>query len=316
MRHMKSTSLAALVAALLATSGCGTMESGHAARPSVGQVTHAIQRETRQYREWDGTLDGYITAEIRPQVEGFLIAQHYRDGDFVEKGDLLFEIYPGPIEGTPGDAAPSLGGAGLSGTGLALGDARTKVVAPFDGIASGARTGIGRPVDGNTVLATVATVDWIRVYFHASRQEYSGWAKRRDPAERYSLDQATTRAQFDLVLDDGSLYGQRGHLLQAGRQPDLATGLVALTAVFPNPGHILRPGQRARLRGAVDVSERTLLVPQQAVFDVNGLPHVAVVGPDSTIAIRTVQAGERVGDLRLIEDGLRPEERIVVAGMR
>jgi len=311
MSHTNSTIFAALVAALLATSGCGTVVPAHDAPHAVVEVTHAIQRETVQYREWDGTLDGYISVEIRPRFEGLLVRQLFSKGAFVKKGDVLFEIDQGPIEGAPYDTAP-----GQADLGLASEDARSRIVSPIDGIASGARAKVGDLVGGHTVLTTVATVDWIKVFFYASRQEYSSWTRRRDPAERYASNQPGSEAVFELFLENGALYEHRGRLLRAGRKPDRGTGTVALTAVFPNPRHLLRPGQSGRLRGVVDVSERTLLVPSQAVFDLQGLLHVAVVEPDNTVAFRAVQTGERVGTLRLIEEGLRPGDRVVVEGLR
>ena len=97
---------------------------------------------------------------------------------------------------------------------------------------------------------------------------------------------------------------------------ELVTGTITVAAVFPNPDHLLRPGQYGRVRAAVDVSRRALLVPQGAVFERQGLSRVAVVGPDSRVEIRAVRTGDRVGVLWVIEDGLAPGERVIVKGLQ
>jgi membrane fusion protein (multidrug efflux system) len=287
-----------LVAALLTTSACGTVETAQGMpRPNL-QAAPVIQRETRLYREWAATLDGYFTVEIRPQVEGQLVRRLYRGGSLVEAGEVLFEI-------GPGEAPAALDRAVAAGW--------TKVVSPIAGIAGSARARAGDLVDARTILTTVSTVDWIKVFFYASRQEYLGWTKRRDPSDRRPSTHPGDKALFELILADGTPYTYRGHLLPAGRDA-ATTGTIALTAVFPNPDHQLRPGQRGSLRAAVDVSDRRLLVPEGAVFEQDGLPRVAVIRPDSTVEVRAVQAGERVGALRVIEEGLIPGDRVVVGG--
>jgi multidrug efflux pump subunit AcrA (membrane-fusion protein) len=293
-------SLVLPVLASLLASACGTVETAREIAPAGLQTAPVIQRETRVYREWVGTLDGYFTAEIRPQVEGRLLGRIYREGSFVKRGDVLFEIGPPEVP-------PDLG--------RAIGAARTKVVAPIDGIAGVSRVRDGDRVDARSILTTVSTVEWIKVFFYADRREYRGWTKRRDHAGRHPAAHPHDRALFEMILPNGTLYAHRGHLLPAGRGADATDGTIALTAVFPNPSRLLRPGRIARLRAAVDVSERTLLVPERAVFRQQGRPHVAVVGPDSTVGLRAVQAGERVGALRLIERGLGPGDRVIVDGL-
>jgi len=62
------------------------------------EVASVIQKDVPIYGDWVGTLDGYVNAQIQPQVTGYLIKQHYREGSFVHKGDVLFEIDPRPFQ--------------------------------------------------------------------------------------------------------------------------------------------------------------------------------------------------------------------------
>ena len=97
---------------------------------------------------------------------------------------------------------------------------------------------------------------------------------------------------------------------------DVKTGTIRLAALFPNPGDILRPGQFARVRALRETRQNALLVPQRSVTELQGGFQVAVVGPDNKVTIRNVKAGERVGSQWVIDEGLKPGERVVVEGVQ
>jgi RND family efflux transporter MFP subunit len=82
---------------LLLGSGCGRKEAAATHAPQV-LVARVVQRDVRIYSEWVATLDGYINAQIQPQVTGYLIKQDYREGSVVHIGDVLFEIDPRPFQ--------------------------------------------------------------------------------------------------------------------------------------------------------------------------------------------------------------------------
>lgn len=91
----------ALCAALL-LAGCGKTEATSTAPSSppaleVGVVT-VVQKDVAIYGDWVATLDGYVNANIEPQVSGYLIRQNYREGSLVHKDDVLFEIDPRPFQ--------------------------------------------------------------------------------------------------------------------------------------------------------------------------------------------------------------------------
>jgi membrane fusion protein (multidrug efflux system) len=92
------------------------------------------------------------------------------------------------------------------------------------------------------------------------------------------------------------------------------TGTIAAIGLFPNPGNVLRPGQYAKVRAVVKVRKGAILVPQRAVNEMQGAYQVAVIGADDKAQVRTVRAVERIGSLWVIEEGLRPGERVVVEG--
>jgi membrane fusion protein (multidrug efflux system) len=120
--------------------------------------------------------------------------------------------------------------------------------------------------------------------------------------------------QLDLILSDGSTYPQKGTFLFADRQVDPKTGAIRLAGVFPNPGNILRPGQFGRIRAVTSTRDNALLVPQRAVSELQGSYQVAVVGDDNKVTIRPVKVGEKVDEMWIINEGLKPGERVVVEG--
>jgi membrane fusion protein (multidrug efflux system) len=121
-------------------------------------------------------------------------------------------------------------------------------------------------------------------------------------------------AALTLVLADGSVYPRSGVFLAADREIDAKTGTIRISAAFPNPGRMLRPGQYGRVHAETRVREDALLVPQRAVTELQGSFQVRVVGPDNIVSTNTVKVGDRVGSRWIVEQGLQPGARVVVEG--
>ena len=119
-----------------------------------------------------------------------------------------------------------------------------------------------------------------------------------------------------MILADGTGHPHRGRFYFADREVNLRTGAIRIAGLFKNPDNTLRPGQYARVRFSVRSAEGALLIPQRAVSELQGGYQVAVVGGDNKVDIRPVKTGERVGPLWIIEDGLKPGERVVVEGVQ
>lgn len=102
----------------------------------------------------------------------------------------------------------------------------------------------------------------------------------------------------------------------ADRQVDTGTGALKLAALFPNPGNVLRPGQYGRVRATLGVRKGVTVVPQRAVSELQGSWQVNVVGDDNKVVVRPVRLGERLRSTWVIEDGVRPGERVVVEGLQ
>jgi RND family efflux transporter MFP subunit len=186
----------------------------------------------------------------------------------------------------------------------------TKLYSPIDGIAGNAEIQIGNlvsPSSPNPVTA-VSTVDPIKVTFAVSEQEYLRLSKQYKPTD--------PTPPLELILADGTVYPHPGKYAFAGRQVNQSTGAIEATGFFPNPGNILRPGQYGKVRVAVETLPGALLVPQQAVSELQGSYQVAAVDSNDTVSIKPIQVGDQIGSLWVVRDGLNPGEHVIVDGIQ
>jgi RND family efflux transporter MFP subunit len=191
----------------------------------------------------------------------------------------------------------------------------TRVVSPIEGIPGRAQLQVGSLVSPSSgVMTTVSTLDPIKVYFTASEQEYLDLTRRFPTAEQRQ-EHLRTR-ELELILADGSLYLQKGKFDFADRQVDVRTGAIQLAGLFPNRGNSLRPGQYGRVRTAIGIEKGALLIPQQAVIDLQGTHLIAAVDSADTVDIHPVILGETIGHDWIVTEGLKPGQRIVAEGLQ
>jgi len=190
----------------------------------------------------------------------------------------------------------------------------TKVYSPIDGIAAIADAQVGDLVGNTTLLTTVSQLNPIKVSFPISEKEYLHFAGRINSRENSTPKD--TDVPFELILDNGKTYPHRGQFYAAGRQVDVQTGTIQIQAIFPNTEDILRPGMYAKVRANTGVRNDAVLVPQSAVFQIQGQYEIATVGDDNKVTLRSVKAGKKVGDLWLIESGATAGETVVTEGVQ
>jgi RND family efflux transporter MFP subunit len=338
------------------------------------EVVQVEQKDVPIFGEWIGTLDGFSNADVRAQVTGYLLRQGYREGAFVKKGQLLFEIDPRPFqaaldqaEGQLAQAKAALANAHavqgrteldvnryvplakeqaasqqdldnavqnnmaakatvatalaqIKSAEAAVETAKinvdfTRLIAPIDGIAGQAQLQVGALANPSSgPVASVSTVDPIKVYFTVSESEYLDW-NRRFPTEN-TREAARKSLRLELILADGTTYTHEGTVYFADRQVNQSTGAIRIAGLFPNPGNILRPGGYGKVRAAIRVQQDALLVPQRAVSELQGGYQVAAVDNENKVSIRTVKVGDRVGTQWIITDGLKRGERVVAEGVQ
>jgi membrane fusion protein (multidrug efflux system) len=383
--------------------GCTNGNSAPAAAPPLEvKVATVEQKDVPVYREWIGTLDGLVNADIKAEVSGYLVQQAYTEGSYVQKGRLLFQIDPRPFQATLDQARGQLAqtqaqleqaraqlsqaeaqvavaeanqhrvqldvdrytplaqqqaitqqdldnatqnnmaakaqlqaaraqvetaNAQITAASAAVESAKaavataeinlgfTHITSPIDGIPGIAQQQVGALVSPTSpTLTTVSTVDPIKVYFTASEQEYLDFTHRYPTADQRQAH--THQLDLSLILADGTVYPHRGTFDFADRQVDVRTGAIRLAGLFPNPGQSLRPGQYGRVRTAIETQHGALLVPQQAVSELQGSHQVAVVGSDNKVSIQPVTLGDTFGAQWLVRDGVKPGQRVIAEGLQ
>ena len=354
------TRLVLLLAILsLALYGCGGVKaSAPPAKPPEVEVADVVQKDVPMVSEWTATLDGFVNAQIQPRVAGYLIKQNYKEGSFVHKGDVLFEIDPRPFvalldqaKGQLAQAEAALGKAQQDvkrdkplaearaiaqsqfdndvqaelGAKAAVETAKaameqaqlnvgfTKVTSLINGIAGIAQTQIGNLVSNTTVLTSVSQVNPIKAYFSISEQQYM---LTQSAGKNGVAKNSWKGVKLKLALSDGSNYPHEGSFLLADRQVDANTGTIRVVGSFPNPNNLLRPGQFGRVIAEMGTQKSALLVPQRAVTELQGSFQLAVVGSDNKVSIRPVKVGPTIGKMLIIQDGVKPQERVVVEGLQ
>jgi len=189
----------------------------------------------------------------------------------------------------------------------------TKITSPIDGIAGMAQAQIGDlvgPASGE--LTAVSTVDPIKVYFTFTEASYMDYMNNySDETKRAEHERDL---ELELILANGTVYPHKGKFYFADRQVDVRTGALRVAGLIPNPGRVLRPGQFARVRARTQIRTGALAVPQRAVMELQGNYQVAVVNTTNKVGMRSVKVGDRIGNMWIVEEGLKPGEQVIVEG--
>jgi len=324
--------------------------------------------------DWVGTLDGFVNAQIQPQVSGYLVQQRYREGSPVAKDQILFQIDPRPFlaaldraeaqvkqakgqlaqakaqqglaqinltRDTPlaqaraiaqsqldnetqqaeqADAAVATAEAAESAAEAALTTAKlnlgfTEVRSLVSGVAGQASMQVGNLVSPQSVLTSVSQLDPIKVYFSISDAEYLALIDRVHTA-RGNLLSGHSDLPLTLTLANGTPWPHKGRIVFVDRQMNQQTGAIRIAASFPNPDHVLRPGQFGRVTAETEIRQSAILVPQLAVQELQGTKQVYVAGPDNKAHIANVTLGPQVGNDWIITSGVRADQRVVTSNMQ
>ena len=345
-----------LLGALLATGGCKETSKPAPPPPPEVIVQTLAGQTTPLMVDLVAEVKAYREVDIYPRISGQLIRQSFKPGQKVKEGELLFSIDPRAYDEAIIDAQAKLAEAESVLARARQDVARYKPLLPDNAIprqtydqavayeqqntavAQARRAGLEKarldrsyadvrsPISGQiglqkievgalatagqTVLATVSTLDPVVAYFSIPEVDYISFAKRFQAQKRES------KAPIDLILADGSTYAQSGQLDFTDRALNPATGTLTLRAVFPNPDGLLRPCMNTRVRIVHEVAQNALLVPQKAVTELLGKQFASVVLAGDKIEQRPIRTGARIGELWLVEEGLKAGERIVVEGLQ
>jgi membrane fusion protein (multidrug efflux system) len=188
----------------------------------------------------------------------------------------------------------------------------TNIHAPIAGRIGVAQVKVGALVQqGTTLLDTIYSIDPIYVNFSVTEQTYLRYAEMAAKA-----DHAPPPPPVQLLLPDNRTYEYEGKIDMSTPSVSSSTGTLGVRAVFPNPQGILRAGLFVRVRVMVREERNAVMVPVQAVAEVQGQQHVLIAGADNKVELRPIKAGATAGNMRVIASGVRPGERVIVEGLQ
>jgi RND family efflux transporter MFP subunit len=190
----------------------------------------------------------------------------------------------------------------------------TRVVAPFDGIVAARQVSIGELVGGSgtQVLATIVQLDPIYVNFTASERDVLHVRDMLYQSGRRAVDLIGTEVEVGLQTDVG--YPHKGKLDYIAPTVNQATGTLAARAELPNSARLMLPGFFVRVRVPLQETP-ALLVPAVALGSDQGGRYVLIVNGENTVEQRKVEVGPTVGDMTVVESGLKPDDRVITAGL-
>ena len=344
------------LAAALALSACGGgAESGppQQGAPPVTVATPLVQRLS-DWDEFVGRFEAVQNVEVRPRSSGYLQGVHFRDGEYVSRGQLLFTI-----DARPAEAALAQARAQLAQAQATLANARTEL-ARSQALAA-QRAASQEEVESRqaAVRSGQAQVAAAQANVRA-RQLDTGFTRvtapiggriserRVDVGNSVTADQTvlTTIVSVDplhfvfqgsealllkyqregsgvrpgtpvrVKLSDESDFAHAGTLDFIDNAIDAGAGTIRARAIMPNPGGFLKPGMFGTLRLEASQPYDAILVPDTAVVADAARQVVYVVGKDGTVAAKPVQTGALRGNLRVIQSGLTREDRVIIDGIQ
>jgi multidrug efflux system membrane fusion protein len=345
----KTLSLTCLAA--LASVGCGKQDPPAFGRPPAPvTVTGAVAQDVPLYLDEVGRTVAREVVSVQPEVSGRVTGIHFTDGADLKKGDELFTIDPRPFQAQLNAAQANLaqakaaldfakiqfarvqdlvdskaiamqdydtrknavdvGEAQVRQNEAAVESARlnleyTSILSPIDGRAGRRLVDIGNVVTANsTTLLTIERLDPIYADFTVTESDFS-------EVQRHM---AGGTLKVEVRLPDELEKPLTGQLTFLDNTVQPSSGTVMLRATVPNGSRRLWPGRFVDVRLVLAVLREAVLVPAAAPQDSAKGPFVYVVKEDSTAEPRPVKVGQRQGDLVVIEQGLKPGERVITNG--
>ncbi|TXH17302.1 MAG: efflux RND transporter periplasmic adaptor subunit [Gammaproteobacteria bacterium] len=325
-------------AAALALSGCGKTEAPPQMPAPQVSVATPLQQKVVDWDDFTGRFEAPERVEVRARASGFLQAAHFREGQYVKKGQLLFTLDPRPAEAQLAAAraqarqaeadlarAESLlkiqaisreeYDAKRAANDIAQASVRaraldlefTRVTAPTSGVVSDRRVDPGNVISGGgagaEVLTTIVSTSPIHFVFDASEAQLLRNQRESGKGGRVQIrlqDEADYRWTGNIDFTDNSL--------------DAASGAVRMRAVVANPNGFLKPGMFGKAKVEGGQAYDALLVPEDAIFADGARKAVNVVNADGSVTLKPVQLGPVSQGLRVIRSGVRPDEKVIVNG--
>jgi RND family efflux transporter MFP subunit len=310
-------------------------QKGPAALPTV-TASMPVRREIVEWDEYTGRFDSVETVEIRARVSGYLNEVHFKDGQTVKQGDLLFvlDVTRGrPLlerrvisektfddrENLVRDAQAAVKVAEAKVKTAELDLSFTRITSPLSGRISRNMASVGNWISAGgtasaTLLTTIVSQDPIHIYFDVSENNYIKYKRLAERGE--DAGAADVGATVEIALPDERGYPHKGTLDFLDNRLDQGTGTLRARAVVNNKSGLFSPGLFARVRVTGSAKYTALLLPEEAIGTDQTNKYVYVVGDDGMVARRNVQLGPTIEGLRVVREGIAGNEWLITKGMQ
>jgi membrane fusion protein (multidrug efflux system) len=347
----------ALLLLSIAAVSCKPNHPGQADFVPEIKFVEAVNRTLPVYSEFNGQTFGLSDIDVVSRVEGWVTGIHFKEGDFVKQGQLLYTIDDSQLRNQEEAAASDLAQqevlmaraktdlerieplAEINAVSRRELDAAranylaqqksveasrafyrnaqlltsyTRITAPISGVIGISNVLVGdmvsRSLDAKP-LNTISSTGEIRIRFNISETDFLAFQRALQKGKDLRL------SELSVYLSDGTLFPEKAKIDFTDRTLDTRTGSLLVQAVVPNNADIkLRPGQYVTVRAVSDELKDAVLIPQQAVMQLQTVYQVFVVGKDDTLRTRPVTPGVRIGSNWVITAGLEPGERVAMIG--
>lgn len=300
-------------------------------------VTTPIKKDTVVMNEYVCQIRAIQHIELRALEKGYLQNTYVDEGQFVKKGQLMFQIMPMIYQAELQKAEAEVKFAEIeylntksladnnivSQNELALGKARldkakaevalaqahlgfTRITAPFDGIMDRFQVRLGSLLDEGELLTTLSDNSKMWVYFNVPEAEYLDYmTKAKSDSDKKVL----------LQMANNKMYEHEGFVETIEADFNNETGNIAFRAIFPNPQSILRHGETGNIFMPA-VLHDALIIPQKATFEILDKKYVYVVDDNGVVKSRQITVGTELPHLYAVQTGLSETDKILVEGLR
>jgi len=299
-------------------------------------VTSALKKDTSIVKNYVCQIRSIRHIELRAQERGYLEKSFVDEGQFVKKGQLLFQIMPklygaelekaqaevdfAEIEYqntkkladsnvvAPNELAMAKAKLNKAKAELSLNQVHlqfTEIRAPFDGIIDHLIARPGSLLSEGDLLTTLSDNSNMWVYFNVPETEYLD----------YKTKATEENTDVSLIMANNELFNHPGKVETIVADFNNETGNIPFRATFPNPDGLLRHGETGTIRMMIPV-KGALIIPQKATFEILDKKYVYVVGKDNIVRSQEITVAADMADLFIVSSGLKENDRILLEGLR
>ena len=300
-------------------------------------ATSPIKRDTLTQRNYVCQIHSVQHIELRALERGYLEKIFVDEGQFVKKGQLMFQIMPRLYQAelkrseaeanfaeieyqntknlaernvvAPNELALAKAKLDKAKAELALAQVHldfTQVRAPFDGIMDHFHVRLGSLVEEGELLTTLSDNHEMWVYFNVPEAEYLDYKIKIN---------ADTALKVQLRLANDKIFAYEGEVNTIEADFNNETGNIAFRATFPNPKGLLRHGETGNVLVSAPLND-ALLIPQKSTFEILDKKYVFVIDDNNVIHSKQIVVGAELPHLYEVKAGLEESDRIVLEGLR